>query len=101
MGLVTKRKVAKLLDKRLVEMTELLDLCEYGSEDAMKIHNEMDKVTKMRDALYEGNTIPKEVLVELVKILGLAAVIGAVMWYDSHDHTLPSSLTKWIPGPRL
>lgn len=100
MSLISKMKVAKLLDKRLVEMAEMLDLCEYGSEDAMKIHNEMDKVTKMRDALYEGK-VPKEVFVELVKIFGLAAVLGAVMWYDSHDHTLPLSLTKWIPGPKL
>ncbi len=95
-----KRKVVRLLDKRMSEMAEMLDLCEYGSPDAIKIHNEMDQIADLRKALVEGKA-PKEVWVEVVKILGLAAILGLVIAYDSNDHTLPSSLTKWIPGPRL
>lgn len=98
--MTTRRKVMKLLEKRMDEISEMLDLCEHGSEDAKKLQDELDRLIKTRDSLKTGK-VPKEIWIEVLKILGVGVALGAVIWYDSNDHTLPSSLTRWIPGPKL
>ena len=95
-----KQKVINKLDKKAVELSAKLKTAD--DEEMDKILDKLDTIERLKETMNKPGVMKsKEFWVEVLKILGVVAALGAVIWYDSQDHVLPKSLEKWIPGPRL
>ena len=93
-----KQKVINALDKKAVELSQ--ELATADDNKIEEIVSKLDKIERLKAELKKPK-ISKEVWVEILKIVGVAAALGAVMIFDAKGHVLPKSLDRWIPGPRL
>lgn len=94
-----KQKVCNALDRKAAELAAEMELADGDEFD--RLESQLDKVVKLRETFRNNARIPKEIWVEVLKIVGVAAALGAVMIFDAKGHVLPKSLDRWIPGPRL
>ena len=95
-----KQKVNSMLDKQAVKLSRKLE--EAGDDDFCATMDKLERVEKLKEMINKPGVMKsKEFWVEVIKVVGVAAALGAVVWYDAKGHVLPKSLEKWIPGPRL
>lgn len=92
-------KVCNALDRKAAELAAEMELAD--GEELDRLEAQLDKIVKLRETFRSNAKIPKEIWVEVLKIVGVAAVLGAVMVFETRGHVLPKNLDKWIPGPRL
>lgn len=93
-----KRRLSKAVDAKAAELAE--DLQYYDGEELEKKQTQLEQLVKIQGMLKQPK-ISKEVLVELLKLLGVLGALGIAIYYDSTGHILPKSVDKWIPGPKL
>lgn len=93
-----KRKVINMLDKRAVELAADMDYAD--GEELDKLTNQITKIEDLKEQMKKPK-VPKEVWVEALKVVGAAAMLAAVVYYDSKGHVLPKSLDAKIPWLRL
>lgn len=93
-----KQKLINALDAKAVKLSEQMETAD--GDELVKLVDKLDQISKLKESLKKPK-ISKEVWVEVLKIVGVAAALGAVMYFDAKGHVMPKNLEKWIPGPRL
>lgn len=94
-----KKKALAAIDKKIVQVSEQLKEA-TALTDIQRYQHHLEQLMDLKEKIKKPK-IPKEVLVEVLKMCGMALALGAVIKYDRDGHVLPNRLEKWIPGPRL
>ena len=96
---MVKQKIVNRLDAKALEISAMLATSD-DLDEIMDLTDKLDRIERLRAELKKPK-ISKEAWVEILKIIGVAAALGAVMVFETKGHILPKNLDKWIPGPKL